>query len=333
MVVHLSISLLAGLALHKVCFSPPSLVTRTLQLSAALAVFAITVKMAINVGYEWKQIHVETIIGFSFIVTTAAILILKKSYLLSCITLVFTVISGVQYINHEPKVWAYSDYEKRLETRIFRTSLSSLFHSREIVQESEQRDARFYIRNKVSGNLGYYNQSFSQTGYDNGLRLKTNSMLKKVMANDSSQRLLNFMNKESSFVFLPELTHNFDDLWQEQSSGLVSIELRNFGLNGSEFNVILTNPIWLIENELYFDGWKANICSYDGMCSDEIKAVPFGGLLRAWKLPVGNYSLYTRFEPLGWGYSKMIFVIGCLLLIFGFFADKIIGLARFLNRK
>jgi len=68
----------------------------------------------------------------------------------------------------------------------------------------------------------------------------------------------------------------------------------HYGVNDIIYNVSLTEPMLLVENEMYFPGWKAILIYPDKEV--EIDALITNGVFRSWLLPPGNYEMKAYFN-------------------------------------
>lgn len=66
-----------------------------------------------------------------------------------------------------------------------------------------------------------------------------------------------------------------------------------YGIDRVRYRVSSERPLLLVENEIYFPGWTANV---DGV---PVAAVRVNDLFRGWRLPAGTYDLETRFRLSG----------------------------------
>lgn len=66
-----------------------------------------------------------------------------------------------------------------------------------------------------------------------------------------------------------------------------------YGINDIEYKVSLPAPRLLIENEMYFPGWRARLGTHDGAT---IEAVEVNGIFRGWRLPAGEYAMTASFQ-------------------------------------
>jgi hypothetical protein len=79
-----------------------------------------------------------------------------------------------------------------------------------------------------------------------------------------------------------------------QSTASVHVRQLRYALNDITYQVSLARPALMIENEMYFPGWSAQLTSSSGATT--IQAVSVNGVFRAWQLPAGDYTMLARFE-------------------------------------
>jgi hypothetical protein len=86
-----------------------------------------------------------------------------------------------------------------------------------------------------------------------------------------------------------------------------------YGVNDNLYQVRLTEPAVVVENEIYFRGWKGTIVAQG---RDPIAIAPEAvcGGLRAWRLPAGEYQLQSHFETPYLRFALM--ASGVLLLLY-----------------
>jgi hypothetical protein len=108
--------------------------------------------------------------------------------------------------------------------------------------------------------------------------------------------------------WLPLLVNDTDDrvteaeigtrLAERQPDGDGSVTQTRYGVNEIVYQVSLPGARLLVENEMYFPGWRATL-SMPG--ADAIDALAVNGIFRGWRLPPGTYTMTARFAfPYGW---------------------------------
>lgn len=83
--------------------------------------------------------------------------------------------------------------------------------------------------------------------------------------------------------------------------------------NGEEWLVTAPGPMTVVQNEVWYDGWKSRICRADSTCLEGPLAQDFNGL-RRWQLPAGDYRLVTYYRPPGWTLARWISLVSAALL-------------------
>jgi hypothetical protein len=67
-----------------------------------------------------------------------------------------------------------------------------------------------------------------------------------------------------------------------------------YGINDISYKVALKEPKLMVENEIYFPGWHADLIFPDKEM--KIAASVVNGVFRAWLLPAGNYTMIAHFD-------------------------------------
>lgn len=73
-----------------------------------------------------------------------------------------------------------------------------------------------------------------------------------------------------------------------------SVRQTSYGLNVITYDVSLRQPTVMVENELYFRGWRATVGDEDP--TRAIEAIRVNDTLRGWLLPAGDYTLRARYS-------------------------------------
>jgi hypothetical protein len=94
-------------------------------------------------------------------------------------------------------------------------------------------------------------------------------------------------------VALPE--GRLADALSSQICGQVgSVEQTRYGVNEITYRVSLGEPKLMVENEIYFPGWRADLLSADG--GVQLEALAVNDVFRAWALPAGDYEMRAHFR-------------------------------------
>ena len=78
------------------------------------------------------------------------------------------------------------------------------------------------------------------------------------------------------------------------NSGFASVQQTKYGINDVQYEISSSMPFIMIENEIYFPGWKAELVSKDG--TSHVRAIAVNDIFRAWDLPAGNYRMLATFQ-------------------------------------
>jgi hypothetical protein len=77
------------------------------------------------------------------------------------------------------------------------------------------------------------------------------------------------------------------------ASAVQGVTQTQYGINDITYQVSLNEPKLLVENEVYFPGWRATLAMQDGV--HLIDATATNGVFRSWSLPAGNYTMVASF--------------------------------------
>ena len=72
-----------------------------------------------------------------------------------------------------------------------------------------------------------------------------------------------------------------------------TITQTRYGVNEIIYDISLTKPRLLVENEMFFPGWRARLSEPAG---STIEAIAVNGVFRGWILPAGRYTMTARFQ-------------------------------------
>jgi hypothetical protein len=77
--------------------------------------------------------------------------------------------------------------------------------------------------------------------------------------------------------------------------GLGSVRQAGYWSNEIDYQVSLSQPVLMVENEIYYTGWQATLTYPDGR-TQQIQAVESNGVFRGWELPAGQYQMRAFFR-------------------------------------
>jgi hypothetical protein len=152
---------------------------------------------------------------------------------------------------------------------------------------------------------GYLTGEFLLYGYDPAVQLVRQRRILGNVTNAGQQEgdpsLKAFMAQGSTTLMFPETMAV--DLEQIQARARSSgggmgrgITMLRYDVDQITYQITMDRPGIIVENELYFPGWRGTLHFPDGRV-EEVTATGAGDLLRAWQLPSGTYELRTSFVP------------------------------------
>jgi hypothetical protein len=321
--IHIALISMACVSLNELSKYTFPLKKVALRGGATLIFFMLLSIAAFSNGYQLDSAATEIYVMLTtlviFVATVPYLASANKKKLLPAFAAIWviTLVGAHIYVDRTSKTWLYINYKTYFERRIYGQDLDDLFTGvgRQMVWPS--RPDRFFVKGTVAGNIGYYKQTFSQTGYDNGLRLKRTTSLKRELGSTQGINLKNFLDQESQCILTEHLPDTAKDIFTDEKSCAHNqsghqILMQEFGISHSLFNVDLDKDTWLLENELYFPGWKSEICKKDG-CNEGPEATVAVDFLRSWRLPKGQYTIRTYYQPPLWRESQIIFWLAIIL--------------------
>jgi len=142
--------------------------------------------------------------------------------------------------------------------------------------------------------LGYLNRQY----YANDL---TPNVLRVTTVIESNQRYQQYMMAAWTPVLVPAPGAGqglVDDstldaaLAGKSMADAGSVTLLQYGINEIRYGVMLRDPVLMVENEMYFPGWRAGFST----SASPIEAIAVNGVFRGWRLPPGTYTMVASFE-------------------------------------
>lgn len=100
---------------------------------------------------------------------------------------------------------------------------------------------------------------------------------------------------------------------------LGSVRQTHYGINEVTYRVALAEERLLVENEMYFPGWRARLELHS---TPELEAIPVNGVFRGWCLPAGTYTFTASFQFPRLMLFRAIGVAALLLWIAGWAASR-----------
>lgn len=249
-------------------------------------------------------------------------------------------VSGFGHVVQSHRVWVV-ERSDALEAANYGAPIGRLI-SRDAFSALEYRPARHVFGTLPAGidqlydqryNFAWYAQGFSAFGYEH---LKGSEIFTRIYgaagpAGDAGdEAAMRWMLKRSSWRAIGPgsdldvaALENCEGFCTDTGGAAVaSVRLLAYRLNGAVYDVVAHDDLIIVENEPYYPGWTAMICSGQD-CGTSIDAKPMRGVLRSWSLPAGEYRLVTHFEPPGWKLATIVslasifvMLIACVVLLF-----------------
>lgn len=325
--LHLSIITLACIAIDDLANGVTNLPRLDVGAGFSLLWIAGMGAVALMIGYSFTDLIPG---GISFLIGIACALLLGLSSLYkrrhpmntAYIILYVSVLASWLFWHENEQVWAQVG-RSQLAPFTYGISEDALFSAWKTEQKSwPVRPARINVEFQPfinrKGLVGLYTQQFATRSYDAGERLwRTQRVLDQDGSTPSGQLLMQLLISTSTWLILNTSDMSDGQLLLkclvatrcEPMQG-VEVSMRSFQENGSIYWVSAKTPFVLVENEMYFPGWRgsASAAAFDS----EIEAFPLENILRAWRLPAGDYEFVTRFQAPGWNLSLVLFSLGVL---------------------
>lgn len=128
----------------------------------------------------------------------------------------------------------------------------------------------------------------------NAFRASQNPKYKKFMLKEWTPLLLDL---ESLHVDPKRDTVTINDQVMFSPSENFSfpvVHQTKYGINDIQYEISSSTPFLMIENEIYFPGWRAELTSING--ESHIRAIAVNDIFRAWALPAGDYKMLATFQ-------------------------------------
>ena len=71
-----------------------------------------------------------------------------------------------------------------------------------------------------------------------------------------------------------------------------SVTLLQYGINEIRYGVVVRDPVLMVENEMYFPGWRARLSTETA----SMDAIAVNAVFRGWRLSPGTYTMVASFE-------------------------------------
>jgi O-antigen/teichoic acid export membrane protein len=151
---------------------------------------------------------------------------------------------------------------------------------------------------------------------------RTNSVLRSRARIEGSGELMRYMSRSWTPILVPAATPR-EGLGPRfptppLAPAVASVEQLSYGTDSIEYRVRLETAAVMIENEMFFPGWTAELRG-SGREPSRVEAFAADGALRSWVLPPGEYSMRATFElPGRRAFSSIVVGAWALWLLWAF---------------
>ena len=161
-------------------------------------------------------------------------------------------------------------------------------------------------------------------------KISQHPVYKEFMSREWTPLILPAPRTRSEAIAMTIGAHVFDDALAQPEQKPPAIQQTRYGIDEITYRVSLARETLVVENEMYFPGWEANLDLPGGR--RRIPAVEVNGVFRSWVLPQGTYSMVARFRPHHLvayrGISLASLMLWLLLLCGPFLARRIVPASR-----
>lgn len=156
---------------------------------------------------------------------------------------------------------------------------------------------------------GFYNGEHIIKGYDGSKNLSTHDFLwnkENFLRLTNWSDRIHFFQQEGVACIIPfdSKGENIEKIVSGliDENGLIEnckqLKQIYYSLQGSSFSMSSDIPLLVVENEMYWDGWVAELDSQeDNSQNQKIRAIKDFKPYRVWRFPAGSYTLTTKFIP------------------------------------
>jgi hypothetical protein len=153
---------------------------------------------------------------------------------------------------------------------------------------------------------GYYTGDYMMEDYSGPMKfLRQQQIL-------TSLPLRAFVGRSWMAVNVPDASAFEDSLLVERSPS--SVSCIRYGTTRIEYRVELSQPQFVVENELFWKGWSAQMFGVDGASIGRLSPEDVKGF-RGWHLPAGSYTLVAAFETPNKNVGMLVTATGALTWI------------------
>jgi len=224
----------------------------------------------------------------------------------AALLLIVLIISfdGTRYVSDMQKWWTIRPFDSLFTTFQIPLEKNGKLVTYSIFQNiPNERPARETTDNILHFSWkGYLMGNYMMSDYTNNILTarsiaESNDVYKKYMFMKWTPLLLdpsNLVKSSSTRIIVPESTFSSEKLLHGQPQSVDRVMQTHYGINDIAYNVSLKHPRLMVENEIYFPGWGANLIFPHSVV--KLQASVVNNVFRAWSLPAGDYRMIAHFD-------------------------------------
>jgi hypothetical protein len=309
------------------CFGLESLFNTTVSRLRTIVVFALAIGFVLY-GKSVMQVSLDqsaaSILGLLSLIVLAAILVLlffkpnlsvKKVSSILCLLILVNGIDFYRAVETNSQAWKVPDFDNwyqqktKFDTNVFSPGLLSW-----ISKGAISRPRRFFNTDDEFFWRGWLTGEFSMTDY--GITLQRAMTILMDKENDIREFM---MRPSEGHLVASEKDMTFPDLMKQDSNLCGQVRYLKYTLSEVQLSFSLSHPCVFFHNELFFPGWVGKLTNKNGQYDEVVAFGVANGLLRAYELPAGEFTLKETFTipgfKLGGILSLAALFLWCMLLL------------------
>lgn len=278
------------------------------------------VGLALNIGFEprflWRVLLMVCAMAALTVSFPLALSLTKRPNAvvigMGVLLIVATIGDGYQYQRSQTDEWRAS-WNAQVEHQTFGADVESMIQSSRALPSIARRPARLLLgkdtksalakRNTTLYNRCWYEHSYCVFGYDNLRMSEPHATFLASLSKPDGDQLLRFVQRPQQLLALvpgskdsvPQITGS-DDAAVIGDSSEVTALFEGYGSDTVRYRITSMRAVKMVENEIWWPGWKVNICN-SARCSGNIDTVATSQGLRSWNLEKGTWTVRLQFVP------------------------------------
>lgn len=247
--------------------------------------------------------HMKDVLLLSFFIflTLLSFLTYRYNIKLGLGLIIIVCILDFARIHYKKNYWYTKNITNYIETTFLPYKDSKVKLSNEFLKKTN-RPARLDITARPLSYSGYYNGNYLLNDYGGSMHLKRHASIR------NNQLLKQFAMLPWTAIELSSMSIDENFLKQQTNN----IKLVSYGMSKIIYELNLPKQVQIVENEIFWNGWKGYIIDQNEIVISEIQSFDFHGF-RAWNLPAGQYRLLASFVP---PYQKISLYVSAIGLFF-----------------